>query len=231
MKKEGKSLQSSPKDDHENVAAVPVNGGKELIEMFNSMSVTKTAKSSDSFTSYKRSERRRRHNAGVTEAEKNWSSLRQQIHSKFKRRTRERRRQRAQVSLKPSKLTHVLDEMKASDQIGEESASRLKSAEARFSDFSAACSKELETIERDTSVRPKKKNSKCTGSSVSDDQERSKRSRAHKRRKSSASCAQQARNECYNPDVNLSIDILADYLDEAILLPKKMSYMAELMYT
>jgi len=45
-------------------------------------------------------------------------------------------------------------------------------------------------------------------------------------RKNSATCAQQARTE-----LSQDIDRLADYLEESILLPKKMSYMAEMMYT
>jgi hypothetical protein len=45
---------------------------------------------------------------------------------------------------------------------------------------------------------------------------------------SSSSCAQQARR---NEDVSQDIDRLTDYLEESILLPKKMSYMAEMMYT
>merc|ERR1712008_511461 len=51
--------------------------------------------------------------------------------------------------------------------------------------------------------------------------------------KRKTSCAQQARCEGLpsSDAVNLSIDILTDYLDEAILFPKKLSYMAELMYT
>lgn len=44
-----------------------------------------------------------------------------------------------------------------------------------------------------------------------------------------SSCAQQARNEDEN--ISYSIDRLTDYLEESILLPKKMSYMAEMMYT
>lgn len=32
-------------------------------------------------------------------------------------------------------------------------------------------------------------------------------------------------------NLDASIDRLADYLEDSILLPKKMSYMAEMMYT
>jgi len=42
----------------------------------------------------------------------------------------------------------------------------------------------------------------------------------------SASCAQQARQ-----DLSQDIDRLTDFLEESIMLPKKMSYMAEMMYT
>lgn len=85
----------------------------------------------------------------------------------------------------------------------------VQSAESRFSTFSADCSRELDTI------------AKCD-----------QKDNVQKKRKAS-SCAQQARSECLSSaeSVNLSIDILTDYLEETMLLPKKMSYMAELMYT
>jgi len=47
------------------------------------------------------------------------------------------------------------------------------------------------------------------------------------KRKQQATCAQQARQDPVSQD----IDRLTDYLEESILLPKKMSYMAEMMYT
>jgi hypothetical protein len=34
-----------------------------------------------------------------------------------------------------------------------------------------------------------------------------------------------------NDELSDTIDILADFLEESIVFPKKMSYMAELMYT
>jgi len=90
--------------------------------------------------------------------------------------------------------------------------------ESRFSDFSAACSRELDTI----AAKPDE-----------DKSENCNKSQNKKKRKASASCAQQARNECLtsSDSVNISIDYLTDYLEETILFPKKMSYMAELMYT
>ena len=73
-----------------------------------------------------------------------------------------------------------------------------------FSEFLNACSREIATIEE---------------------------SEQQKQRKSST-CAQQAREEHdHSAAVNFSIDVLTDYLEETVLLPKKMSYMAELMYT
>lgn len=111
------------------------------------------------------------------------------------------------VTLKPSKLTQAVKD-----------ATRGIASEARFSEFSADCARELESIE--------KNGTPPTSSSAPEDQ-----SRAHKKRKATSSCAQQARNECFNSDLNFDIDLLTDYLEETILLPKKMSYMAELMYT
>lgn len=58
----------------------------------------------------------------------------------------------------------------------------------------------------------------------SDEEGRSKQPQ----RKNSSTCAQQARQ---NTELSQDIDRLADYLEESILLPKKMSYMAEMMYT
>ena len=63
----------------------------------------------------------------------------------------------------------------------------------------------------------------------SDEEEgRSKGGKGKPQRKNSATCAQQARQ---NTELSQDIDRLADYLEESILLPKKMSYMAEMMYT
>lgn len=47
-----------------------------------------------------------------------------------------------------------------------------------------------------------------------------------RKQQAESTCAQQARQ-----DVTNDIDRLTDYLEESILLPKKMSYMAEMMYT
>jgi hypothetical protein len=65
--------------------------------------------------------------------------------------------------------------------------------------------------------------------------------RANKRRKSPPGSSatsfrlsiESTKNERDNSRDNLdaSIDRLADYLEDSILLPKKMSYMAEMMYT
>jgi len=63
-----------------------------------------------------------------------------------------------------------------------------------------------------------------TSSPASKDKHHLKRSRASRQQQST--CAQQARR-----DISQDIDRLTDYLEESILLPKKMSYMAEMMYT
>merc|ERR1712004_634529 len=83
------------------------------------------------------------------------------------------------------------------------SSSSPKSSLSNPSEFHNACSREIATIEE---------------------------SEQQKQRKSST-CAQQAREEHDHSAVNFSIDVLTDYLEETVLLPKKMSYMAELMYT
>lgn len=44
-----------------------------------------------------------------------------------------------------------------------------------------------------------------------------------------STCAQQAARQ--DTELSQDIDRLADYLEESVLLPKKMSYMAEMMYT
>lgn len=148
------------------------------------------------------------------------------------------------------------------NQSSSSNSNKNKSPDSRFSEFSADCSKALETIEKTTIIKPqssttnkiKKKIKKFpvkpklnSGSDNDDNVDKDvvlgheegpnsskKPSRVQKKRKASTSCAQQARNECYNTnsaEINLSIDYLADYLEETILFPKKMSYMAELMYT
>merc|ERR1712107_901751 len=101
--------------------------------------------------------------------------------------------------------------------------------ESRFSDFSD-CSKALEDISAKLKKKPKSKVASLDQDSDSGSQSKAPL-RAQKKRKASSFCAQQARNECYNADINASMDFLADYLEETILFPKKMSYMAELMYT
>jgi hypothetical protein len=100
--------------------------------------------------------------------------------------------------------------------------------ESLFRDFSAACSKELDSIARfDPESRreptKKKKKSKSDPANVPVHLH-------HLKRRKASSCAEQAR-QMSNDELSDTIDILADFLEESIVFPKKMSYMAELMYT
>lgn len=90
-----------------------------------------------------------------------------------------------------------------------------------LSDFSECC-KELDSIEKSTS-----------GNQPLFDQDSFKKPREPAKRKNNSvsatetlSCSQAARE--YN---DVSVDDLAGYLENSIVFPKKMSYMAEMMYT
>ena len=99
-----------------------------------------------------------------------------------------------------------------------------KDPESLFRDFSAACCKELDSIassKAGDSSKKKKSKKDATKSDVGD---------ATLRRKAS-SCAEQARQQMSSDELSDAIDILADFLEESVVFPKKMSYMAELMYT
>ena len=109
----------------------------------------------------------------------------------------------SKILLKPSKLNLSGPEKSSSGK----NISKSESTD-NFSNFLTDCSREIATIEVVTI----------------DDSE------LQKQRKSST-CAQQAREEHDHVNVDFSIDVLTDYLEETVLLPKKMSYMAELMYT
>jgi len=111
------------------------------------------------------------------------------------------KKKRRKVHLKPSQLIVSPSNKPEKSEISEVSAETGDN----FSDFLTACSREIATIEE---------------------------SEQKKQRKSS-SCAQQARLEEHEhaAAVDFSIDVLTDYFEETVLLPKKMSYMAELMYT
>jgi len=194
----------NPKSTVNSVDSVQENlgNGKELIQLFQKMNVARDKEPVATRSSTKLSK-----------------PTIHRIHpsSKLKKKTRVTKKTRqianASIQLRPSKLTHVVA-VKAETA----KANSSKGAESRFVDFSADCSRELETIVKDSS--------KSTT-------EIEKSTAPTKNTKRKTSCAQQARNE-YLPSseaVNLSIDILTDYLDEAVLFPKKMSYMAELMYT
>ena len=173
--------------------------GKELVRLFQNMSVKPP--SADSLW---------RNNCKDTKMHK----VQQPI--KFKKRTKKKLQQPSSSTaaaaaslprIRPSKLKPKTENGTTME------SSRL------FSDFSAACSRELDTI---------------AVAKAADDQQPQSEKRPQKKRKASASCAQQARNECQlsnNDSVDISIDFLTDYLEETILFPKKMSYMAELMYT
>jgi len=100
------------------------------------------------------------------------------------------------------------------------------------------CSKELESIEkqskenvlrpRSSSLPSKKINyshsNKINKTSNNTTTEIKTHKDEKKQRKRQTTCAQQAH-------LSQDIDRLTDYLEESILLPKKMSYMAEMMYT
>lgn len=189
--------------------------GKELARLFQKMTVTRTSSLPNAPSSIIHSREWRR------------GEVKPEIHrvhpaSKFKKRTkrivRKPQNSSPKINLRPSKLTNVVVK------------TQMNPTESPFSSFSADCSRELETIVKASSTQKVKKVDKASSKTIKDKPQSTQKvpsSRPQKRRKAS-SCAQQALN---SESVNLSIDILTDYLEETILLPKKMSYMAELMYT
>ena len=123
------------------------------------------------------------------------------------------------------------------------SLARKDRGEALFREFSVECSKELDSIATASSplTTPSSSTSKrhttsgkkkCKNSDVTISPMTSHHHHHHtcqKRRKAS-SCAEQAR-QLSQDELDETIDILADFLEESVVFPKKMSYMAELMYT
>ena len=271
----GKEIVKDASSLDDNAAAAGVDkvpakiDGKELVQLFKSMSVSKKSKlvrgdpknwrsSKGSFSSLTKKSQ------AIDRLEK---SLQKNLkhRSSFVRQNKKKPDVRlVRVNLRPSKLSSVVAQLQNDhkNQSSSSNSNKNKSPDSRFSEFSADCSKALETIEKTTIIKPqssttnkiKKKIKKFSvkpklnsGSDNDDNVDKDvvlgheegpnsskKPSRVQKKRKASTSCAQQARNECYNTnsaEINLSIDYLADYLEETILFPKKMSYMAELMYT
>jgi len=246
-----KDASSSPDDNAGDKVPAKIDG-KELVQLFKSMSVSKKSKLIRDPKSWRSSS-------------KGSSMTKNSLQKCLKNRSssvRQKKKPLVRVKLRPSKLTSVVDQLQKDHNNQSSSSKKSKSPDSRFSEFSADCSKALETIEKTTIIKPQSKNKQKkkikvvvkpklnfgnSDSGSSDDnvdkkdvvgQEEGPKSgkkpnRVQKKRKASTSCAQQARNECYNnsAEVNLSIDYLADYLEETILFPKKMSYMAELMYT
>jgi len=206
MEKKVENPKSSIKDavviDDGTVQENLING-KELVQLFQKMTVARDQKVPVSTS-----------NTSKTEAK----SIIHRIHpsSRLKKKSKVNKKTR-KIQLRPSKLTQVIAVKTDSKKVSQE-------AESRFIDFSADCSRALETIAKENSEKD---------ASGTDPEYEDKRSKSARNTKRKTSCAQQARSECLpsSEAVNLSIDILTDYLDEAILFPKKMSYMAELMYT
>jgi len=122
------------------------------------------------------------------------------------------------------------------------SLARKDRGEALFREFSVECSKELDSIAtaspHTTSSSTSHFNSKrhttsgkkkCGDVLLSPMTSHHNHHACQKRRKAS-SCAEQAR-QLSQDELDETIDILADFLEESVVFPKKMSYMAELMYT
>merc|ERR1712083_452639 len=208
MEKKVENPESSNKDAvviNEGTAQENLINGKELVQLFQKMNVTRDQKVPVSSS-----------NTSKTEAK----SIIHRIHpsSRLKKKAGKVNKKTRKIHLRPSKLTQAISGNKT------DSNDTSKGAESRFIDFSADCSRALDTIVKENSSKD------ALGTDQEFEEKGSKGARNNKRK---ISCAQQARSE-YLPSseaVNLSIHILTDYLDEAILFPKKMSYMAELMYT
>jgi hypothetical protein len=260
----GKEIVKDASSSDDNVAGEKVPAkidGKELVQLFNLMSVSKKSK----LVRDPKSWRSLKGSFSLTKKSQAINRLEKSLQKNLKHRSSVRQKKKpdvrlVRVKLRPSKLTSVVAQLQK-DHKNQSSTknNKNKSPDSRFSEFSADCSKALETIEKTSIIKPqqsttnKKKKTKTisvkpklnfetdddddnvgVGHKEGEPNSSKKPNRVQKKRKASTSCAQQARNECYNTnsaEVNLSIDYLADYLEETILFPKKMSYMAELMYT
>jgi len=77
-------------------------------------------------------------------------------------------------------------------------------------------------------VVKKRKHPATTGSTMKTSEENSQSGGGPSGQRKVSTCAEQARGAT---DLTHDIDRLADFLEESISLPKKMSYMAEMMYT
>merc|ERR1711902_303183 len=211
MEKEVESLNKDILKDAKSKESVKVPAqidGKELVKLFKNCSIVEKSKPSQV-----------RNSKNWRNSKNNLASSSQKSFKRKKVMQKKTKKPKFRVNIRPSKLTSIVEKIQ-SDQ---------KSPESRFSDFSD-CSKALEDISAKLKKKPKSKVASLDQDSDSGSQSKAPL-RAQKKRKASSSCAQQARNECYNADINASMDFLTDYLEETILFPKKMSYMAELMYT
>jgi len=210
MEKKVENPKSSIKDavvtDDGTVQENLING-KELVQLFQKMTVARDLKVPVSTSNTSKPETK---------------SIIHRIHpsSRLKKKGKINKKNH-KINLRPSKLTQVI--AVKTDESNKKEASQ-EAAESRFLDFSADCTRALELIVKENSK-------KDASETDQEDEEKGVKSARNNKRKTS--CAQQARSECLpsSEAVNLSIDILTEYLDEAILFPKKMSYMAELMYT
>jgi len=77
-------------------------------------------------------------------------------------------------------------------------------------------------------VVKKRKHPATTGNTMKTSEENSQSGGGPSGQRKVSTCAEQARGAT---DLTHDIDRLADFLEESISLPKKMSYMAEMMYT
>ena len=163
----GKEIVKDASSLDDNAAAAGVDkvpakiDGKELVQLFKSMSVSKKSKlvrgdpknwrsSKGSFSS-------------LTKKSQAIDRLEKSLQKNLKRRSSFVRQNKkkpdvrlVRVNLRPSKLSSVVAQLQNDhkNQSSSSNSNKNKSPDSRFSEFSADCSKALETIEKTTIIKP-----------------------------------------------------------------------------
>merc|ERR1712038_1018602 len=148
----GKEIVKDASSLDDNAAAAGVDkvpakiDGKELVQLFKSMSVSKKSKLIRDPKSWRSSSK----GSSLTK-----NSLQKCLKNRSSS-VRQKKKPLVRVKLRPSKLTSVVDQLQKDHHNNQSSSS--KSPDSRFSEFSADCSKALETIEKTTIIKPQSKN-------------------------------------------------------------------------
>lgn len=205
--------------------ALPENGGKVLIKSFDKLVISRSSRK------YRLSAtvQARSHSCDDLYKRPQIYSLQERGRNVFKRKFPLIKASKLSPTLKKmtenslaNSVTHVSCSVDTGDQKSQENKSVFgQKTSYGLSDFSECC-KELDSIEKSASGEP----SLFDQDSFKKPREPAKRKNSSISTAETMSCSQAARE--YN---DVSVDDLAGYLENSIVFPKKMSYMAEMMYT